>query len=120
MFALIDDCSRFVPAAFYVDNQKGYHVIRLLQHAIVGYGRPLTIVADNRTQFRNVLNNLDSKYEKLLKLLDIKPIFARARHPQTKGKLERFFGTVKSMFLSEARFQAKQHPEWTLSDFNEK
>ncbi|MHA2002334.1 MAG: DDE-type integrase/transposase/recombinase [Promethearchaeota archaeon] len=120
LFALIDDCSRFITAAFYADNQKGFHVIRLLQRAIVSYGRPLAIVADNGTQFRNILNNLDSKYEKLLKLLDIRPIFARARHPQTKGKLERFFGTVKSMFLSEARFQAKQHPTWTLADFNQK
>lgn len=120
LFALIDDCSRFIPAAFYVDNQKGFHVIRLLQRAITSYGRPLAIVADNGTQFRNILHNLDSKYEKLLKLLDIQPIFARARHPQTKGKLERFFGTVKSMFLSEARFQVKQHPTWTLADFNKK
>ena len=120
LFALIDDCSRFIPAAFYADNQKGFHVIRLLHRAITSYGRPLAIVADNGTQFRNVLHNLDSKYEKLLKLLDVQPIFARARHPQTKGKLERFFGTVKSMFLSEARFQVKQHPTWTLSDFNKK
>ena len=119
LFAFLDDCSRFVPAAFYVDNQKGYHVIQLLQQATTNYGRPLAILADNGTQFRNVLTDLDSKFEKILKLLDIKPIYARVRHPQTKGKLERFFGTVKTMFLSEARFQVKQHPEWTLTDFNQ-
>ncbi|MHA1521638.1 MAG: DDE-type integrase/transposase/recombinase [Promethearchaeota archaeon] len=118
LFALIDDCSRFIPAAFYAENQKGTQVMRLLQLAIVDHGRPLAILADNGTQFRNVLSNLESKYEKLLHLLDIKPVYARVRHPQTKGKLERFFGTVKSMFLSEARFQAKQHPDWTLTDFN--
>ena len=118
LFALLDDCSRFIPAAFYASDQKGTHVIRLLQEGITTYGRPLQILADNGTQFKNVMGNLGSKYERVLHLLDIKPIFARVRHPQTKGKLERFFGTVKSMFLSEARFQVKQNKSMTLTEFN--
>ena len=52
-------------------------------------------------------------------MMDIEPIFARVRHPQTKGKLERFFGTVKIMFLSEARFQVKADPTITLNRFNQ-
>jgi len=119
LFAFLDDKSRFIPAAFYTDNQKGMHVIRLIQQATVNFGRPQAILADNGTQFRNILTTLESKYEKILHLLDIKPIYARVRHPQTKGKLERFFGTVKSMFLSEVRFTIKSHPEWTLKEFNQ-
>ncbi|MHA1888811.1 MAG: DDE-type integrase/transposase/recombinase, partial [Promethearchaeota archaeon] len=118
LFALLDDCSRFIPAAFYASDQKGSHVIRLLQEAITTYGRPLQILADNGTQFKNIMGDLGSKYERVLHLLDIKPIFARVRHPQTKGKLERFFGSVNSMFLSEARFQVKQNKSMTLTEFN--
>lgn len=119
LFALLDDCSRFVPAAFYTADQRGVHVMRLLQQAITDFGRPIAIVADNGAQFRTLLKGIESQYEKILKMLDIQPIFAKAHHPQTKGKLERFFGSVKTMFLAEARFQAKSHPEWTLSDFNQ-
>jgi transposase InsO family protein len=119
LFALLDDCSRFIPAAFYVTDQKAFRVIQLLQDSITKYGRPLQILADNGTQFKNILGNLGSKYERLLKLIDVKPVFARVRHPQTKGKLERFFGTVKTMFLSEARFQVKSDPSYTLGQFNQ-
>lgn len=119
LFTLLDDCSRFVVAAFYTTDQKSGHVIELLRQAISKYGRPLEILADNGTQFKNILGNLGSKYERILKLLDIRPVFARARHPQTKGKLERFFGTVKTMFLSEVRYQIKQDPTITLTEFNQ-
>jgi transposase InsO family protein len=119
LFAVIDDCSRFVPAAFYAPNEKGVHVIRLLQEAILTHGRPIQILADNGTQFKNTLGELGTKYTKLLHLLDIDPIFARVRHPQTKGKLERFFGTIKSSFLSEARLIVAQNPEMNLPAFNE-
>jgi transposase InsO family protein len=119
LFAVIDDCSRFIPSAFYASNEKGHHVIRLLQKGFIDHGRPLQILADNGAQFRNVIGQLGTKYSRLLELLDIKPIFAKARHPQTKGKLERFFGSVKTMFLSEARFQVKNDPSISLAEFNQ-
>ena len=119
LFAVLDDCSRFVPFAFYAKNEKGYNVIRLLQNAFMTHGRPKQLLADNGRQFRNTIGELGTKYTQLLELLDIKPIFAKPRHPQTKGKLERFFGTVKTSFLSEARYQVKNDKSVTLTDFNE-
>lgn len=119
LFAVLDDRSRFVPAAFYAPNEKGIHVIRLLQQAILAQGRPIQILADNGTQFKNILGELGTKYSKLLQLLGIEPIFARVRHPQTKGKLERFFGTIKSSFLSEARLAVARDPAMSLPAFNE-
>ena len=85
----------------------------------MAYGRPNQILADNGTQFRNLIGELGTKYSTLLENLDIKPIFAKPNHPQTKGKLERWFGTVKLMFLGEARFKVKQNPNYTLTDFNQ-
>lgn len=55
----------------------------------------------------------------MVRNLGIKPIFAKPKHPETKGKLERWFGTVKQMFLGEARFKVKNNPSCTLTDFNQ-
>jgi len=119
LIALIDDCSRFVVAAEYFRTQKGSHVIKIIRDAIISYGRPNQVLSDNGTQFRNVIGDLGTKYSRLLKSLDIKPIFAKPDHPQTKGKLERWFRTVNSMFLIEARKQVKDNPKCSLVDFNQ-
>ena len=120
LIALIDDCSRFVVAAEYFKSQKGINVIKVIRDAIMAYGRPNQILADNGMQFRNVKGDLGTKYSKLLESMDVKPIFARPHHPETKGKIERWFGTVRRMFLIEERYHLKINPECTLADFNER
>jgi len=119
LIALIDDCSRFIVAAEYFKNQKGKNVIKIIRDAILAYGRPNQILADNGTQFRNIIGELGTKYSKMLESMDIQPIFAKLYHPETKGKLERWFGTVKKMFLIEARHSVKKNPQYTLADFNQ-
>ncbi len=119
LIALLDDHSRFIVSAEYFKNQKGMNVIKVIRNAIMAYGRPNQILADNGTQFRNLIGELGTKYTRLLENLGIKPIFAKPYHPETKGKLERWFGTVKQMFLGEARFKVKNDPGCTLSDLNQ-
>lgn len=119
LIALIDDCSRFVVAAQYFRTQQGINVIKIIRDAILSYGRPNQILSDNGTQFRNMLGKLGTKYSKLLEMMDITPIFAERNHPQTKGKLERWFETVIQMFLIEARFSVKKVPKCSLSVLNE-
>ncbi|MBA7507930.1 putative protein YagA [subsurface metagenome] len=120
LFALLDDCSRFIMAAEYFRNQRGTNVIKIIRDAVMAYGRPNEILADNGTQFRNVIGELGTKYSKLLESMDIKPIFAKPYHPQTKGKLERWFGTVNQMFLIEGRHYVNNNPRCSLADFNQK
>lgn len=119
LIALLDDCSRFIVAATYFRDQTSENVIKVIRDAVIGYGRPNEILSDNGTQFRNILGDLGTKYTKLLRTLGIKPTFARPYHPQTKGKLERWFKTVVQMFLVEARFSLEQKPETTLPEFNQ-
>ncbi|MFX0095291.1 MAG: DDE-type integrase/transposase/recombinase [Candidatus Hodarchaeota archaeon] len=118
LIGLLDDCSRYVVAAHYFPDQKGRNVLRVLQQAVLTYGRPLEILADNGAQFNSALGELSTKYTKILDHLDIKPIFASPGHPQTKGKLERWFGTVIQMFLGEARVWVASHPSCSLTEFN--
>ena len=120
LIALLDDCSRFIVAAEYFKDQKGINVQKIIRNAVIAYGRPNQILADNGTQFRNLIGKLGTKYTNLLENLDITPIFAKPHHPQTKGKIERWFGTVKQMFLVEARNQVKNESNSSLADFNQK
>ncbi len=119
LIAILDDCSRFVVAAQYFPSQMGINVLSVVRNAIMKYGRPNQIIADNGTQFRNVTKDIGNRYIHLLTSLDIQPIYSRPYHPQSKGKLERWFGTVKQMFLPDARFNIKQDPGKQLYNFNE-
>ena len=84
LIALLDDCSRFVVAAQYFKEQTTTNVIKVVRDAVLAFGRPNQILADNGTQFKNVLGELATKYSKLLESLGIKPIFARPRHPRPR------------------------------------
>ncbi len=118
LIALIDDCSRFVVAAEYFRTQKGTNVLKIVRDAVLSHGRANQILADRGAQFWNAMGELATKYSKLLESLDIEPIFAKPRHPQTKGKIERWFETVVQMFLVEARPFVKKRPKYSLADFN--
>jgi len=118
LIALIDDCSRYVVVAEYFRTQKGKNVLKVIRDAVITCGRPNQILADRGTQFCNAFGELGTKYSKLLDSLDIEPIFAKPYHPETKGKLERWFRTVNSMFLIEGRHFVADHPKCSLADFN--
>jgi transposase InsO family protein len=119
LFALLDDCSRYIVAAEYFTDQKGQHLLKIIRDAVITYGCPNEILADNGLQFRNVIGELGTKYAKLLERLNIKPIFASPYHPQTKGKLERWFGVVIQSCLLELRYFVECHPECNLPTLNQ-
>jgi len=119
LHAIIDDCSRFIITAKYYKDQRGINILQILRNALEEYGRPNQILADNGTQFKNIIGELGTRYSRLLNLLNIKPIFSSPRHPQTKGKLERWFGTVIKSFLNEKRYFIEQNPDISLVKFNE-
>lgn len=106
-------------AAEYSKTQKGVNIIKIISDGVIACGRPNQILVDNGTQFKNLVGELGAKYTKLLENLDIKPISSKPRHPETKSKLERWFGTVKQMFLGEARLKVKSNPTTTLTNFNQ-
>lgn len=118
LIAILDDCSRFIVAAQYFTSQIGTNVLTVVRDAIMKHGRPNQIIADNGSQFRNVTKDIANRYIHLLVSLDIEPIYSRPHHPQSKGKLERWFGTVKQMFLPDARFKIAQTPNMQLFQFN--
>jgi transposase InsO family protein len=119
LIGILDDCSRFIVGAQYFKTQKKENVLKVIRDAIIEYGRPKQIISDHGAQFRNLRGELGTKYSQLLYYLDVEPIFARPHHPETKGKIERWFGTVRQMFLVEARHKVKKEPTCTLTEFNQ-
>jgi transposase InsO family protein len=119
LIALLDDCSRFIVAAQFYPDQQVKWVIDVIRQAVEKYGRPNQVLADNGAQFKGMVRGQESTYELVLKDLGIEPIYARAHHPQTKGKLERWFGTVLRQFYPEALAHVNAHGGTNLTQLNQ-
>ncbi len=105
LIAIMDDHSRLITAAgFYLsENLKTY--LTVLEQAFLSRGLPRKLYVDNGPAFRS--HHL--KY--VAASLSIALIHARPYKPQGKGKIERWFRTVRLQFLQA--FTGK-----TLEDLN--
>ncbi len=94
LIALIDDHSRLVPhAEFYLsENVKSF--LGAFQQALLKRGLPRKLYTDNGAAFRS------HHLEHTAASLGIALIHARPYKPQGKGKIERFFRTVRGDFLT--------------------
>jgi len=100
LVAYIDDASRFVVGYGLFPEATSAHSVEVLERAISKHGRPASILTDRGIQFYAVeaddrLRGL-TVFERYLIEHDIRHILSRVNHPQTNGKVERFFGTVKA------------------------
>jgi putative transposase len=94
LIAFIDDHSRFIVHAEFFEKATTKNTILAFENAIRRYGKPENILTDNGTQFtpaRGVLG----PFSNWCKKNGIKHILGRVHHPQTNGKIERWFGTYK-------------------------
>jgi putative transposase len=94
-----DDASRFIVGHGVFKNQTSRNAVSVLKKAIKRYGKPASILTDHGTQFYAIESEYRKRgatlFEKELVKLDIKHLLARVRHPQTNGKIERFYGEVQ-------------------------
>lgn len=111
----IDDRSRKIMAAGVFDNATTENALFVLYQAILMNGVcPVIILSDKGSQF--YANKYDkkgkkgiSKFEKELEKLGIEFWTSRRNHPQTNGKMEKWFDTMKKRF--------KKHPNESLQNF---
>jgi putative transposase len=110
LFAFLDDHTRLVPHAQFYWNEQLPRLEDCLKRAIMRYGCPLAIYADQGHVYRaQQLNTACAT-------LGIQRILAKPYSPQAKGKVERFFGFVRSDFLPELATSTSVH---TLDDLNQ-
>lgn len=102
LIAFIDDHSRFIVHAEYFEHATRENTQIAFQKAIDKYGAPENILTDNGTQFTPARGEF-GPFSEWCKERGIKHILGRPHHPQTNGKIERWFGTYKSCEFKEGQ-----------------
>ena len=113
--SFIDDRSRKIMASGKFKHANTKNALFVLYQAIlVNEVCPVVILSDKGPQF--YANKYDKKgikgfseFEKELEELSIDFWTSRRNHPQTNGKMEKWFDTMKRRF--------KKHPDESLQDF---
>lgn len=102
LIAFIDDHSRFIVGYGLYDNATTENSLNCLYRILFEHGIPYGIITDRGSHFyANKIGKKKQgkcKFQEVLEEIGIKHIVARAHHPQTNGKIERWFGTYKREF----------------------
>jgi transposase InsO family protein len=92
LVAFMDDHSRFIVGYGLHASQSAALVLEVLRASLTAYGTPEEILTDNGSQY--ITWRGKSAFSKELEKRGIKQVVARPRHPQTLGKIERFWGSL--------------------------
>lgn len=95
--------STFHPNAEWVGNE--------LKNQFLIFGFPKRIITDNGSPF------VSGSFKKLMTLNNIKHVKTSIRHPQSNGKIERFFQSLKHEFLYFFFLTSKRHLDSLLSEY---
>ena len=98
LVAFMDDNSRYVVSAGLHAHQKAEIVLEALALGISRYGKPKEVLSDQGRQYFAWRGKCD--FQKRLKKDGIQHVVARAHHPQTVGKCERFWKTMQEELWS--------------------
>ena len=99
LIAYLDDASRYVVGWGLFPEATSERAVEVLKEAIKRHGKPASILTDRGAQF--YANESEEKergatlFERYLVESEVRHVLARVSHPQTNGKVERFFRTVK-------------------------
>lgn len=94
LLAIIDDHSRFIIQAEFYLHERLIDYLDLFRKALLKRGLPRKLYVDNGAAFRS------NQLEYTCASLGIALIHAKPYTPQGKGKIERWFRTVRSSFLA--------------------
>jgi len=106
LIAIIDDHSRLIPYGHFYLSEALICYLDAFENALARRGLPRKLYVDNGACFRS------KHLEYITASLGITLIHSKPYKPQGRGKIERFFLTVRSQFLNG--FKGK-----TLDDLNE-
>lgn len=92
VYAVIDDASRKILSLIEGGRATTAASIRGLEEAMT-HGRIKQVISDNGTQFTSQFLDANTQFGAFLKLHGVKHIKTRVKHPQSNGKIERWFHT---------------------------
>jgi putative transposase len=93
IIAVIDDCSRYCLGILHVNSVRTVVVTKFLDELIKKFGYPREIISDNGSPYGARSKN--SRFDRWCRKRKIKHIRTRVNRPQTNGKVERLFQTIK-------------------------
>ena len=93
LIAFIDDATRVIPYAAFAHSENTASFMEVFRQAILRRGIPQRLFVDNGSAFRSQHLSL------VCAKLGITLIHARAFHAAAKGKIERWFRTIRLQFL---------------------
>ncbi|MBE3518914.1 MAG: DDE-type integrase/transposase/recombinase [Firmicutes bacterium] len=108
LFAFLDDASRLVPYALYTPNQGFDSLKTVFKEALSRRGIPQMIYADNGKIYTS------QQFQWVCASLGIALVHTKPYDPSAKGKIERFFLSVRQRFLSALDYEGL-----TLDSLNE-
>ena len=108
LFAFIDDCSRMIPFAQFFLSEKTESLSTVFKEALLRRGIPKIVYVDNGKIFRSDV------FQVACATLGVVLTHTQPYDAASKGKIERFFGTVKKRFLPTLRVE----PVSSLDDLN--
>lgn len=118
LIALMDDASRIVFVKVIPDIQALTVMFATLELTTIlrnKYGIEFKeILSDNGSEFGGgaaINNKYTHPFERLLKELEIKHRYTKPYHPQTNGKIERFWKTLNEDLIDEMVFDSLDHLE---------
>jgi len=97
LFAFLDDHTRLVPHAQFYWNEQLPRMEDCFKRAVLRYGSPLAVYVDRGKVYTS------KQFDTICATLGIQRILASPYAPEGKGKVERFFGFVRSDFLPELK-----------------
>ncbi len=108
LYAILDDASRLIPHAQFYAAQGLEAFLDCLRHAIAARGLPVRLYVDNAKVYRS------QQLARIAASIGILVVHTPPYQPEGRGKIERFFRTVREQFL--ANLSPKQHV--TLDELN--
>lgn len=108
LFAFIDDHSRAVPGFRWGLSEDVIRLEAALRHALAARGIPRSIYVDNGSAY------VSAPLLRACAVLGIRLVHSRPGRPEGRGKIERFFRTVRDQFLVEIEI----HPPADLEGLN--
>jgi transposase InsO family protein len=100
--AFLDDHSRYLVSLALAHHQKSSLVLEALARGIADYGAPREILTDQGRQYTSWRGS--TEFEAELKRHGIRHVKSRPHHPQTCGKIERFWKTLWEELISRTVF----------------
>ena len=102
LVGFLDDCSRFLVGLALSATSSGALVRGAFEAAVASHGLPEEVLTDRGPQYATWRGK--SAFRRLLDRRGVKHIVSRPRHPQTLGKIERFWKTIWGDLLHDAVF----------------